>query len=114
MPNIGGPETGRGRIFIEAVHSTILYAAPVWQQVMHKQKYSRIMEKAQRKALLRVVCAYKTTSTVALLVIVGVLPIHLLVRERAIAYGMNQNHKADERSMTNAKWQEETNIGLNG
>ncbi|XP_072380788.1 uncharacterized protein [Diabrotica undecimpunctata] len=80
---------------MEVVHSTILYAAPVWQQVINIKKYRRMFEKAQREVLYIALVArvYKTTSTVVIQVITGVLPIHLMVKERAETYGKNKQEK---------------------
>lgn len=45
-------------------------------------KYREIFTRVQRKALLRVSCAYRTVSAEALNVITSIMPIDLLAPER--------------------------------
>ncbi|XP_072384462.1 uncharacterized protein [Diabrotica undecimpunctata] len=58
----------------------------------------------RRRILIEVNTIYSTSMAA---VIAEVPPIQLLVREVAITYGVSENDKADERAVTNAKWQEE-------
>ncbi|KAJ8930023.1 hypothetical protein NQ314_017232 [Rhamnusium bicolor] len=68
MPNIGGPSSG-------------------------KRRYRTMLEGVQRRMLLRVGSAYRTTSTVALQVITGVIPIDLMVEERRYLYEMGNGQE---------------------
>ncbi|XP_072376411.1 uncharacterized protein [Diabrotica undecimpunctata] len=70
MPNRGGPGTAKRRILFEVIHSSLLCAALVWQQVLNIKKYRRMLEKPQRNALLRVARASRKAAVIQ--VIAGV------------------------------------------
>lgn len=61
------------------------YAAAAWSDKLTKGNTARLMA-AQRNALLRVTKAYRTTSTMALPVIAGELPIDLKIQEATLRY----------------------------
>ncbi|KAJ8941510.1 hypothetical protein NQ314_010379 [Rhamnusium bicolor] len=88
MPNIRGPSSGKREILCGVVHSTILYGAPIWCEALRIRRYRTMLEGVQRRMLLRVGSAYRTTSPVALQVITGVIPIDLMVEERRYLYEM--------------------------
>lgn len=50
---------------------------------MNVATYRRKLDSTQRKAVLEVASAYRTTSLQALQVITGTIPIHIQVKERA-------------------------------
>ena len=81
MPNIGGPREATRRLAASVVHSNLLYAAPVWGGVLQKHAIQRRLFSAQRGVALRIVLAYKTVSTSAVLVVASVPPIDLLTKE---------------------------------
>ena len=64
------------------VHSRLLYAAPVWAKALQNHAIQRRLFLAQRLVALRIVSAYRTVSTSAVLVLVSVPPINLLAEER--------------------------------
>lgn len=66
------------------------YAAAAWYDKMDRIS-TRELLRAQRFALLKITKAYSTTSTEALPVIAGVLPIDLRVREAALSYKIRRN-----------------------
>ncbi|KAJ8967336.1 hypothetical protein NQ317_007981 [Molorchus minor] len=66
MPRIGGPSDTKRRLLYNVVVSTILYGAEIWHGAMRVRLYRETLEKAQRKMLLGIVGAYRTTSTEAL------------------------------------------------
>ncbi|XP_057666044.1 uncharacterized protein LOC130899890 [Diorhabda carinulata] len=115
LPNVGGPDSQRRRVTLEAIHSILLYGAPVWAEVMKKKnKYKQQYTKAQRKPLLRVCSAYRTVSAIAPQVIAGAIPIHILVEERVRIYERVQTDneniekiKEMEREVRLDKWQQE-------
>ncbi|XP_072403367.1 uncharacterized protein [Diabrotica undecimpunctata] len=98
MPNIGGPSALKRRMYLQIVHSTLLYGAPVWYEALRMAKYKELLAKAQRKPLLKVASAYRTTSTIALQVITGTLPIHLLAKERDTLYNRENGHLPEIKS----------------
>lgn len=62
-------------------YSTMLYAAPIWGDVLRYRKYRDALEKLQRKLAIRVCSAYRTTSTMALQVRADDVPIDLRVAQ---------------------------------
>lgn len=86
MPNIDGPCTWERRMLYGVVQSTILYGAPIWHRMMGAAKHRGILQSIQRRALLRVACAYRTVSSAAIQVVCGVPPIDLIVAERREQY----------------------------
>lgn len=90
-PNISGLGSQKRTILYGVVQSTLLYGAPVWRRAMDIKKYREQYKQLQRRMLLRVASAYKTTSAEALCTITGVLPIDLAVKERALLYDLRKN-----------------------
>jgi hypothetical protein len=87
MPSEGGPSSEKRKILASVAESIILYGSVIWEPALKIKKYSDLLTRCQRKVVLRVISAYKTVSTAALLVIAGTPPIDLLARER------NEIHK---------------------
>ncbi|KAJ8971054.1 hypothetical protein NQ317_018317 [Molorchus minor] len=110
LPNIGGPSSLKREVLCGVIHSIIRYGAPVWYEVLEKRKYRNILSGVQRKALLRIASGYRTISTNALQVIVGIPPISLLAEERQRLFRIENSHlqatKQRERDKTLAKWQQ--------
>ena len=67
MPNIGRP-TQRRRLLLESVvYSVILYGAPIWANaICSNPSYGAACRRACRIITLRVACAYRTVSDIAL------------------------------------------------
>ena len=82
MPNIGGPREGKMRLVTSVVHSKLLYAAPVWATALQNHAIQKKLFSAQRSAALRIVSAYRTFSTSAVLVLASAPAIDLLAEER--------------------------------
>lgn len=82
MPNISGPENDKRKILASVVYSTLLYGAPVWGSVLRWNKYINLMERVQRKVMIRMCRSYRTVSTRALQVLSGTLPIELMVDQK--------------------------------
>lgn len=97
MPNVGGPGTMKRLALCGVVHSIILYGAPIWAKAMLMRKYREMVTGAQRRALLRAACAYRTVSAEALQVVTGVLPIDIMVRERATLHETGNGNRPDVR-----------------
>lgn len=75
------------------VDSRILYGSPVWATAMRMLKYGNMATSSQRRILLTAACAYRTVSAEALQVVLGVLPIDLLVKERERLYLSQNGHE---------------------
>ena len=82
MPNIGGPREAKRRLMASLVNSKLLYAAPIWTSALNNHAILKKLFSAQRGVVMRIVSAYRTVSTSAVLVLVSVPPIDLLAEER--------------------------------
>ena len=80
--NICGPREAKRRLVASVVHSKLLYAAPFWANALQKHAIQRKLFSAQRLVALRIVSAYRTVSTSAVLVLASAPPIDLLMEER--------------------------------
>ena len=84
------------------------YAAAGWSNLLNGKTKNMLIE-SQRMALLQVTKAYKTSSTKALQVIAGVIPIDLLIEVRARIY--EEKRGQDEASLTSITYQPASKIG---
>lgn len=110
LPNVGGPSSAKRVLLSGVIHSTILYGAPVWKDVLRIKKYDTMMSGIQRKALLRIASGYRTVSAAAIQVITGIPPIGLIVNERCRLFNRVDAHREatrnEERRATVIKWRE--------
>lgn len=110
LPNTKGPSEIKRRILAMTVQSIILYASSVWEKTLSRQTQVQKILGAQRAAALRVCRAYRTASTEAVLVISGLLPLNILVEERARIYtgteALSNDEKRREREISIVKWQD--------
>lgn len=104
MPNIGGPKTSRRKLLHEVVHSTMLYAAPVWANALGTEHQRKKLARVQRKSAVRVTCAYRTVSEEAVLAIAASPPVDLLAQERAATYSGEKPSIAKAKTL--AEWQQ--------
>ncbi|CAI6363639.1 unnamed protein product [Macrosiphum euphorbiae] len=111
MPNVGGPREDRRRLLSSVVHSVLLYGAPSWAHTLDLIPGNvKLLNKTQRKILLRCTCAYRTVSGVAANVLASTPPADLLARERETEFlwrrgGPNALTKEELRKDTLSKWQ---------
>ena len=82
MPNIVSLKEAKRRQVASVVNSKLLYAAPVWTSTLNNHAIQKKLFSAQRGVVLRIVSAYRTVSTSAVLVLASVPPIDLLAEER--------------------------------
>ena len=82
MTNIGGPREAKRRRVASVVHSKLLYAAPVWANALQNHAIQRKLFSAQRLVALKIVSAYRTVSTSAVLILASAPTIHLLAEEK--------------------------------
>lgn len=106
MPRHGGATWKRRKLLNCVVESAILYAAPVWKQVTMVKTHMNKLFKIQRRMTLGITRAYRTTSTAALQVLAGVIPIDFLILERSNNFGRSENERLQEREETLDKWDE--------
>ena len=87
MPNIGGPKQPRWLLFSSVIHSVFLYGAPIKVDALcSNPNYGAVSQMACRTITLRVVCAHRTVSDIALSVVAGLPPVNLMAGERAELY----------------------------
>ena len=82
MPNINGPREAKRRLVASVLNSKLLYAAPVWSSALNNHAIQKKLFSSQQGVVLRIVAAYRTVSTSAVLVLANVPPIDLLAVER--------------------------------
>ena len=82
MPNFGGPREAKRRLVTSVVNSKLLYAAPIWTSALNNYAILKKLFSAQRGVVMRIVSAYRTVTTSAMLVLASVPPIDLLAEER--------------------------------
>lgn len=106
MPRHGGATWEKRKLLNYVVESTILYAAPVWKHTVDVKTHMNKLEKIQRRMTLGITRAYRTTSTPALQVLAGVIPINLMILERANTFGLDDEEKQRQRDETLRVWNE--------
>ena len=82
MPNIDGPREAKKRLVASVVNSKLLYVAPIWTSALNNHAIPKKLFSAQRGVVMRIISAYRTISTSAVLVLASVPPIDLLAEER--------------------------------
>ena len=69
------------------VYSVILYGARIWADaICSNPSYAAACQRTCRIIVLRVACAYRTVSDIAVFIIAGLLPVDLTTSERAEMY----------------------------
>lgn len=97
---------------MSVVHSILLYGSEVWENQLRHEKYRKKLSSVQRRAALRVACAYRTVSEVVVLVIAKANPIELIANERKklqqlrVAGEFNNESRQRERRATKEVWAE--------
>ena len=71
-------------------HLKLLYAAPVWTSATNNHTILKKLFSGQRGVVLRIISAYRTMSTSAVLVLASVPPIDFLARERQEAFQLRK------------------------
>lgn len=79
MPNIGGPQASKRKLYGHVVQLVMRYAASVWVEALKKQVNRKRLPAVQRRAVLRICSAYRTVSEDAVLVVTGLLSIDLVM-----------------------------------
>ncbi|KAF7273736.1 hypothetical protein GWI33_013555 [Rhynchophorus ferrugineus] len=85
-PRVGGPGASRKRLLATTVLSAVLYAAPIWTRALKFQHYEQVLERVNRRLAIRDTAAYRRVATEAVLVLAGIPPIKLRVKERTTIY----------------------------
>jgi hypothetical protein len=101
------PSSEKRKILASVAESIILYGSVIWEPALKIKKYSDLLTRCQRKVVLRVISAYKTVSTAALLVTAGTPAIDLLARERNEIHKKGVKKRKEEREKTYEKWKKD-------
>lgn len=108
LPNISAMKQDKKTLFVNVVHSMLLYGAPIWADKMSKAGMAKL-NKVQKRIALKVASAYHTTSTDAVLVIVGILSIDLQASDRKKMYEEKGNNNIDKineiKNTSTSEWQ---------
>lgn len=87
MPNLRGPSQSKRRLFYNVIMSIILYGVLVWgPEYLASSVKQRPLKRVQRRAALRVVCAYRTASLDAAVLLAGFPPLFLVISARIKIY----------------------------
>ncbi|XP_025155947.1 uncharacterized protein LOC112588879 [Harpegnathos saltator] len=87
LPNLKGPGEAKRRLYVNIIHSVMLYAAPVWaDQVAIFKTYRTPLLRIQRHMALRVISGYRTISYEAALLLARIPPVHFLASRHRRAY----------------------------
>jgi len=105
MPNVRGPRSSKRKALANVVLSTVLYAAPAWEEGISSEEVRIKLDATMRKALLRTCSAYRTASTAAVEAIAGIPPVRLLAAERSLLFNTGGDRN-EARAQTLDKWQE--------
>lgn len=94
MPNLRGPSEVKRRLYAKTVESATLYGAPVWSDALAISRVGlRRLEKLQRAVAIRVISAYRTASTDAVLLLARTPPYALVAATQKRTYDRLQDLK---------------------
>ena len=100
MPNTRGPSEWKRKLVCSSAYSQLLYAAPVWAGALERKTLLKKVLSIQRIMAMRVVSAYRTVSTAAVLVLASTPPADLLAEERRDGYTLLRELQPFERTPT--------------
>ncbi|KAL4083690.1 hypothetical protein QTP88_029006 [Uroleucon formosanum] len=92
MPNLSAARQKRRRLLAGVIQSHLLYGAEAWAEDMSQEGWKQL-GRVQRKAALRVACAYRTVSKEAIMVVSGIIPIDILALERHRCYAQRKGEQ---------------------
>ncbi|CAH2105843.1 unnamed protein product [Euphydryas editha] len=82
-------------IYVAVIEPIVLYAASVWSSAAEKLSIRKQLNSLQRGFAQKICKAYRTVSLTSALVITGLLPLDLRVREAAILFKIKKGHSTD-------------------
>lgn len=91
MSNHGGPRSSKRALIASVVNSTLLYGAQIWAEGMNQQESCKNMQRVHRLIALRVICAFRTVSYEAAVVIAGMPPISIMANEAQRLFNLKQS-----------------------
>ncbi|XP_057339476.1 uncharacterized protein LOC130676979 [Microplitis mediator] len=99
MFNTAGPKYETRRILLSVVHSILRYGAEVRADKTRIKTFRSKLTSVQRKAALRVACAYRTVSEAAILVLAKATPMDLMAQERRRIHQRRQDGSLDSNAV---------------
>lgn len=100
LGNTTGPSMARRRVLAGALQNAITYAAPIWVDALQSKRNVYKLRAHQRAMTLRCCSGYCTVSAEAAAVLAGMIPIDLLISERAeIRAKMKENNEANPKAI---------------
>lgn len=87
LPNLNDPRESTRHLYMNIIHSVLLYGSSVWAEVLERKTSVRMaLMKVQRRMALRVISAYKTISYAAAGLLAQVPSIDLLTSKYSSLY----------------------------
>lgn len=114
-----GYTTNTKMLFYKTIYLTrITYGSMFWAQEIRTKKIAEKIQSAQRRALLAITKAYRTTSTPALQVLAGVLPLDLAIRceaaKQANRWSQEQINLTELNNEILQTWQDRWDLSIKG
>lgn len=87
LPNIGGPKTSVRKLYVNVLHSMLLYGAPIWADRIREDRWIlTLVHRTQRIMAIRVARCYRTVSYRAATTLSGTPPVELLAKMHQQVY----------------------------
>jgi len=87
MPNLHGPAECKRKLYSNVIHSILLYGSPVWyKEIRNTKKLREKFQRTQRRLALRVICAYRTVSGIAALILARIIPFEMQAKRLGRVY----------------------------
>ena len=121
MPNIGGPNPFKRKIILSISTYIMLYACPIWSEVLSVGTTRRILSSVYRLSAIRQISGFRTVSDEAVLVLAKTIARNTSVDEMKWIYLSRLEYlrqttaiKSDERRTFMHIWQSRWENSLNG
>lgn len=116
MPNNYGPSSSKRRLLASVSSSIMRYGGPAWITALQTQRNRRKLRSTARLMAMRVASAYRTISSEAVCVIVGMIPIDIILVEDSECYRRKETRGIRKmmRAESMARWQQEWDETQNG
>lgn len=108
--NTNGPRASKKRLLACAVHSVVLYGAPIWKKVIERKNHAASLEGINRKLALMISAAYRSAPTEAVLVLAKIPPIKLRIEQRIKIYNEGQQVANEAKELELTKWEAKWNL----
>ena len=79
-------KVSKRRLLMDVSNNIVLYGSEIWVEKLNIKKRAHSLISVKRATALRITSTYRTGSSPAILVIVGIIPVDLLAAERLDIY----------------------------